>query len=267
MTKILVLGRGLLGSHLAALYGVDALSHAECDITSPFDVSAALAHYSPDVVINCAGIVPKATGHSDVLQLYNTNARGPRILQAACNEADCRLIQISTDCVFSGLRGAYSEVDTPDPNYNYGMSKYLGEVIEYPHVTLRTSFIGLPDLPGHGLLAWAKQSGGVLIGYDQCLWNGLTTVELARVIREDIIPGKYSDIVHICSAETVSKYEVLVCANRIFGWGRTVVQESQQTDTPHAINRTLTSELSKFIVSKPIAQQLEEMRECSALKF
>jgi dTDP-4-dehydrorhamnose reductase len=94
----------------------------ECDITQPFDIDAVLRHHKPDVVINCAGIVTQSPNANDVMNLFKVNAQGPKLLQAACDEVDCRLIQISTDCVYSGTRGNYCEIDIPNPTTLYGMS-------------------------------------------------------------------------------------------------------------------------------------------------
>ena len=112
MRSVIVLGRGLLGSHIQALYpNVPVISHADCDITDPFDVDAVLRKYMPEVIVNCAGIVPANTQSNDTMQILSTNSRGPKLLQNACDDYGMKLIQISSDCVFSGIKGDYTEVD------------------------------------------------------------------------------------------------------------------------------------------------------------
>lgn len=259
--NVLVLGTGLLGSHIAKLYPeVPVLSHKDCDITNPFDIYAVTTHYKPDVVINCAGIVPRSNQYDDTMTVLKTNAQGPLLLQTACDEIDCRLIQISTDCVFSGRRGSYCEIDIPDPNSIYGISKYLGEVREYPHLTIRTSFIGLPDEPQRGLLAWASHQQEI-VGFDSYLWNGLTATELARMLFEKIIPRQFTNIIHVYGQETLSKYDMLVQAKEVFGWNVDIKKESDLGDIDkHDINRTLSSELADLCVKKSFRQMLLEMK-------
>jgi len=264
MYNILVLGKGLLGSHIAKLYpDVPVLSRAECDITSPFDIDAVLRHYKPEVVVNCAGIVRQSAKVPDTMKLFQTNAQAPHLLQAACDEMNCKLVQVSTDCVFQGVRGNYCEIDIPFPSDLYGMSKYLGEITEYPHLTLRSSFVGFPDPPGRGLLGWASMQTGQITGYDKLTWNGLTALELARMIIDVAIPRGLSNLIHISGFETLNKYDMLVQAKEVFGWPYDVVKESDTVEEAkcHAGNMTLTSEISDLLtVNKTFKQMLQEMK-------
>jgi dTDP-4-dehydrorhamnose reductase len=261
--NIVVLGKGLLGSHISKLYpNIPVLSHAECDITSPFDIHAILTHYKPDVLINCAGVVPKSSQAHDTMQLFRTNSQGPHLLQAACDEFNCQLIQISTDCVFSGAVGGYCEIDIPKPDTMYGMSKYLGEITEYPHLTIRTSFVGYPDINMRGLLGWASTQKEI-VGYDLYQWNGLTTTEFARILIEEIVPRHLSNTIHVYGKETTNKYQMLVDAKNVFGWDYSITRESEivSEDNKHIKNMTLTSEIPDFCSDKPFVQMLEEMKE------
>lgn len=263
MGDILVLGRGLLGSHIAKMYpAVPVLTHTECDITSPFDIDAVLRHYSPQVVVNCAGIVRQSSASTDVMQLLKVNAQGPKILKEACDEGGCRLIQVSTDCVFSGIKGNYCEMDIPNPPDFYGISKYLGEITDFPHLTVRTSFVGLPDVAGRGLLGWASKQDHI-VGYDMLKWNGVTASEFARVLFEEIIPRKLSNIVHVCGIETLNKYDMLVQAKEVFGWTADIVKESAVVEEKdlHVGNMTLTTELPELRVKKAFKTMLTEMRD------
>jgi dTDP-4-dehydrorhamnose reductase len=260
MRSTIVLGKGLLGSHIEKLYPqVPVISHADCDITDPFDIDAVLRKYSPEVVVNCAGIVPKNPAMSDTMQVLSTNARGPKLLQNACDEYGIKVIQISTDCVFSGIKGGYTEVDIPNPPSLYGMSKYLGEVTEYPHLTIRTSFVGFPDISRRGLLHWLHTSNEV-IGYDKQFWSGLTTLELAKILFEVVIPMNLSNILHL-HGERISKYTLLETIKEVYGWTITITPESSLTGEPHAEDRSLVSELPEIQSKKTFKQQVEEMKE------
>lgn len=253
MSELLVLGNGLLGSTFEHYCPV--IDHETCDITSRFDLDAIIAKYKPKVVINAAGI----TRPDDIMTLFKVNSQAPRMIASVCDEHDIRLVQISTDCVYSGKKGKYLEIETPDPDTMYGMSKYLGEITEYPHLTVRVSFVGYPDPKGRGLLAWASKEK-VVTGYDKVLWNGLTTVEFARMLVETIIPMRLSDVIHVYG-ETISKYDLLKTAKHVFDFDYQLIKESEVTETPHVSDKTLTSILPEFHVTKSFRQQMEEMKE------
>lgn len=256
---ILVIGSsGLLGATLSAHHNVISVPRSQCDITDIVSIRTLFGKYSPEVVINCAGIVPKAL--SDDVQALRVNALGPKLLRAACNEVGARLIQISTDCVFSGTLGNYGEESVPNPTDIYGMSKYLGEIYDSPHLTIRTSFVGLPDAGGRGLLYWASKQS-FLIGYDKVFWNGVTTVELGRRLFNVIIPQQVTGILHL-HGETVSKYDVLVLANELFGWKKEIFKESSLANISirHSGNRTLVSKYPQYQTTKTLKEMLEDLR-------
>jgi dTDP-4-dehydrorhamnose reductase len=130
------------------------------DLADPGSLSERLPS-DASVVVNCAGLIKQRPEATDPMAVLQANAVVPRRLADWCDRNGARLIQVSTDCVFSGSRGLYSEDDTPDPVDLYGLSKVLGEVTTAPHLTLRASMIG-PQLRGReGLLAWfLAQRGG-----------------------------------------------------------------------------------------------------------
>jgi dTDP-4-dehydrorhamnose reductase len=251
--KYLVLGNGLLGSVFRNFVDTAVLSRAMCDITDKENTREVIKYYDPQVVINCAGIVPKST--ASVEQTFKTNSFAPHYLADLCRNKR-KLIHISTDCVFSGDRelGRYKETDEPDATDIYGMSKLLGEPKDA--LVIRTSFIGLPDIRGHGLLAWAEKQSEI-IGYDRVLWNGVTTLELADKIYE----YSHEDVTglrHVYSY-TLSKYELLLAAAYIFNWKVDIVPETDVTEDTHKKNTTLSSIHTNGFVVKSIQRQLREL--------
>jgi dTDP-4-dehydrorhamnose reductase len=116
------------------------------DATDTDAVISIIAQEKPDVVVNCVGIIKQLAASKDALTSIAINSLFPHRLAQICAVANARLIQISTDCVFSGDRGGYCESDLPDARDLYGRSKLLGEV-DYPHaITLRTSIIGMSSV-------------------------------------------------------------------------------------------------------------------------
>jgi dTDP-4-dehydrorhamnose reductase len=181
----------------------------------------------PDVVINCVGLVKQLPGADDPLTAIPMNALLPHRLLAMCKVAGARLIHISTDCVFDGARGMYRESDFADATDLYGRSKYLGELHDPQAVTLRTSIIGPELATAHGLVGWFLAQRGPVKGFTRAIFSGLPTVELARVIRDFVIPAAdLSGLYHVSSAP-ISKYDVLRGVAREYGHSIEIVPDGE----------------------------------------
>ena len=146
----------------------------------------AFADARPDVVVNCVGIVKQLAAAKDPVPSVTINALFPHRLADLCRAAGARLVHVSTDCVFSGERGRYTEEDRADADDLYGRSKHMGEVGS-PHVTLRTSMIGRELRSATGLVEWfLAQRGRSVQGYAGAVFSGLTTAALAQTIGDVI---------------------------------------------------------------------------------
>jgi dTDP-4-dehydrorhamnose reductase len=190
--------------HLACLSaaGFDAV---RCDIADPASVRRVLAA-DFDAVINAAGVTKvRAIDEAATMRI---NGEAPHVLADICTERGLRLVHVSTDCVFSGSRGQYSEADVPDADDVYGRSKLAGEVVRDGHLTVRTSFVGREIFTAHGLLEWFLSQRGVVRGYRRVFWSGVTTVVLSRVL---LLLGSRCDvsgILHVAS-ERIDKCSLL----------------------------------------------------------
>lgn len=171
----------------------------------------------PNVVINCIGLVKQLAEVNDPLAAIPINALLPHRLARLCDVAGARLIHMSTDCVFAGSRGMYREKDLPDAQDLYGLSKSLGEV-DYPHaVTLRTSIIGHELGSAHGLVGWFLAQQGPVKGFTRAIFSGLPTVELARVMRDFVVPNPDLRGLYHVSAEPINKFELLTLVAKTYG--------------------------------------------------
>jgi dTDP-4-dehydrorhamnose reductase len=212
------------GAHSSypALEGINEQNFSladQVDLTNPKSLTKCLPG-DASVVVNCSGIIKQRPEANDPLAILQANAIIPRRLADWCDSKGARLIHVSTDCVFSGHRGHYSEDDTPDPVDLYGLSKVLGEVTAAPHLTLRTSIIG-PQLSGsEGLLSWfVAQRGGEVKGYASAIFSGLTTLAFADVLDQLIArPSVLSGLYHV-AAEPISKYALLCELERRLAFG------------------------------------------------
>lgn len=180
-------------------------------------VTRAVASIQPDLVINCIGLI-KQMGHlaRDPLLSISLNSILPHRLSMICRVANIRMIHISTDCVFSGKKGNYTEEDDSDAVDLYGRTKFLGEVY-YPHcVTLRTSIIGREINNKLGLIEWFLAQEDQINGYKNAIYSGVTTHELSRIIMEYVIPNqKISGLYHV-SSHPISKYDLLQLTKQAF---------------------------------------------------
>lgn len=183
----------------------------------PDSLLAAFAQARPDVVINCVGLVKQLSNAEDPLVAVPINTLLPHRLARMCEVAGARLVHVSTDCVFSGKQGNYTESDLADAQDVYGRSKLLGEV-DYPHaVTLRTSIIGHELRSAHGLIDWFLSQQARVKGYTEAVFSGLPTCELARVVRDFVIPHASLRGVYHVAAEPISKHDLLQIVNREYG--------------------------------------------------
>jgi dTDP-4-dehydrorhamnose reductase len=163
----------------------------------------------PDVVINCVGLVKQLADADDPLMAIPINALLPHRLARLCAVAGARFVHISTDCVFSGNQGMYTESDVADAKDLYGRSKFLGEV-DYPHaITLRTSIIGHELDGARSLVDWFLAQEGSVRGFQRAIFSGLPTVEVARVIRDHVIPRPELHGLYHLSAAPINKFDLL----------------------------------------------------------
>lgn len=173
----------------------------------------------PQVVINCVGLVKQLVAAEEHSMAIPINSILPHRLAKLCELVGARLIHISTDCVFSGMKGGYQESDLPDANDLYGRSKLLGEV-NYPHaITLRTSIIGHELISSHGLVNWFLSQEGSIKGYTNAIFSGLPTNELARVVRDFVIPNHAIQGLYHLGSAPISKYNLLTLINKEYKKG------------------------------------------------
>lgn len=164
---------------------------------------------NPDFIINCIGILIDGANKDPENAIF-INAYMPHRLKRLADEVNAKLIHISTDCVFSGLKKEpYIETDEKDGKDTYAKAKGLGEIIDDKHLTLRTSVVG-PELKtdGEELFHWFMSQEGTINGFTKAIWSGVTTLELARAVKwaiENNITGHY----HITNNESINKYELL----------------------------------------------------------
>jgi dTDP-4-dehydrorhamnose reductase len=241
--RVLVLGgAGMLGHKLCQMLGSSFETYAtfrgdapavsgvyervnvltRIDASDVDQVSATVRRVRPDYVLNAIGLVKQRSEASDPIQAISINSLFPHQIAAVCRVESARLIHFSTDCVFSGARGGYTEDDIPDPVDLYGRSKLLGEIDAAHVLTLRTSIIGREFGAGLGLVEWfLRNAGGRVNGYRNAVYSGLTTRALSLILAAVMERAPLSGLWHV-SAQSITKLDLLRRINEAFGTNTTI---------------------------------------------
>lgn len=251
-TRVLILGAtGMLGNamlrFLADSPGFDAVGSARSsggvrllradlqprvrigvDVENADALARLIDTERPAVVVNCVGLVKQLAEADDPLAALPINAMLPHRLSRLCSLAGARLVHVSTDCVFAGRHGHYTEDSAPDAEDLYGRSKLLGEVTADAHaVTLRTSIVGHELASAHGLVGWFLSQSGSVRGYRRAVFSGVPTVELARIVRDHVLPDPTLTGLYHVSAAPVDKYTLLRTVAAQYGRGIEIVPDDR----------------------------------------
>lgn len=225
--KYLILGAGGMAGHMISNYlieegesveGVERKNLNYCkthiiDVTH-FDILKNLikdANY--DVIINCIGLLNQFA-ENNISQAILLNSYLPHFLADVTKDINTKVIQMSTDCVFSGEKGQYTEQDIPDGKLYYDKTKALGELKDNKNLTFRNSIIG-PDTNenGIGLFNWFMSQNSEINGFEKSIWTGVTTLTLAKAMHKasyENLTGLYN----LVNNETINKYEMVNMFNK-----------------------------------------------------
>ena len=170
-----------------------------------------------DIIINCIGILVKEANNNPSKAIY-INSFFPHWLVDITKKTNTKIIHLSTDCIFSGKKGNYTEEDIPDETNFYGRSKALGEIKNNKDLTIRMSIIGTElKSNGTGLLGWFLRQNGEIEGFTRAYWNGITTLELAKALNK-IIQEKpmLNGLYQLAPDFNITKYNLLKIINKVF---------------------------------------------------
>jgi dTDP-4-dehydrorhamnose reductase len=177
------------------------------------NISQVIKNLNPNIVINCIRLTKEMNDDSIRKNMIYINSLFPHILAGICTEINCKLIHFSTDCVFSGKKGNYSEGDFTDAENLYGKTKYLGEIDYGQHLTIRTSKVGKSLFGDNGLVDWfinEVKKGNEINGFTNAIYNGFSTTSLSRELLKIVKHNlKLKGLYHL-SAEKISKYKLLL---------------------------------------------------------
>lgn len=180
-------------------------------------VRSAISQVEPDVIVIAVGLIRQRPEAQDAKLLHALNVEFPRRLAEIVRGTSIRLVQISTDCVFDGKEGNYTETSIPSPTDDYGTTKLEGELIEDGNLTLRTSFIGHELGTRYGLVEWFLSQHQAIDGYTHAIYSGLPTVEFANILANHVLPDTTLRGLYHVSSDPIPKYDLLNLVAEVYG--------------------------------------------------
>lgn len=200
-----------------AWFGVDARDQSRLE--------AIVGEWRPDVLVNAVGIVKQRSDSYDMIPSLEINALLPHRLAVLCKAAGARLIHVSTDCVFDGKDGGYTEESLSNATDIYGKTKFLGEVHDEHCLTLRTSIIGFELSRKTSLLEWFLAQSGTVKGFRRAIFSGFSTVELSRIVDRTIHEHPDAHGLYQVSSDAIDKYTLLTLIRDKFGLTTQIVPD------------------------------------------
>lgn len=180
------------------------------DVTDLDSLMRVFAKVKPDVVVNAVGVIKQLKEAKDPITSLTINSLLPHRLALICNAANARLISMSTDCVFDGQKGNYTEEDRANAEDLYGQTKFLGEVTCENCLTLRTSIIGRELETAHSLVEWFLSNRGSKVkGFTKAIYTGLPTIVMAKIIADVIENHANLSGLYQVASDPINKYELL----------------------------------------------------------
>lgn len=263
--KFLILGATGMAGHTIAIYlheqGHDVTTFStrhfpNCnnivgDATDGSIVKTILQEKKYDVVINCIGILNKACDNEPSKAIY-LNSYLPHLIADTLKDTSTKLIQMSTDCVFSGKSGSYSENSFKDGESLYDRTKALGEVNDNKNLTFRNSIIG-PDMneKGIGLFNWFMNQNGIISGYHKAIWTGVTTLTLAKAM-EKAAKENLTGIYNLVNNQIINKFDLLSLFNKHMKNNNISIIPSETV----SLNKSLINNRDDFKFEVPSYEQM-----------
>lgn len=236
--RVLILGASGMAGHTITMYFLERGHNVTTITRNPFsfgeninlnlsidtisDLKKLIQNNSFDAIINCVGILNKDADENKQSAVF-LNSYLPHFLSETTENSKTKVIQMSTDCVFSGLSGSYKENSFRDGKTFYDRTKALGELEDKKNLTFRNSIIG-PDInpDGIGLFNWFMKQNGTIKGFEKAIWTGVTTLTLAKAM-EAAIQQNLTGLYNLVNNESINKYQLLNLFNETFKQGDLII--------------------------------------------
>lgn len=201
------------------------------------DIEKFIDDFKPDTIINCIGILNKVAEDNKPLAVM-VNSYLPHYVDEVSRNKGVKFLHVSTDCVFDGKTGDYTEDSFRTATDFYGRSKALGEINNDVNLTLRTSIVGPDKNPnGIGLFQWFMNQENETNGFDKVIWTGVTTLELAKCM-EKAITNNLTGLRHAVNNEKIDKYSLLELFKKYFNKNIIINRKSDYVSDKSVIRTT-----------------------------
>lgn len=221
----------------------------EDELSDYIVVSKLLDDTKPDIVINCVGLIKQLEQSKAPIPAIQINSLLPHQLAESCDRIGAKLIHFSTDCVFSGSKGMYSESDVPDANDLYGRSKLLGEVTYGKHLTFRTSIIGHQLDSTSSLISWFLAQSGIVNGFSKAVFSGLPTIYVAEFLKKHVLNNSdLSGLFHL-SVDPIDKYSLLNLVGQQYGLSTNII-ESRELRIDRSLDSSKLAKATEHVAPK-----------------
>ena len=281
--KALIIGSGFLGSYVLEQYGnrkipsigthnnSERVDTVTVDVRSEISIEKCIQKIKPDLLINCAAIgkIDYLESHPDLA--YSINSEGAKNLAIISKKYNIRLVHISTDSIFDGKKGMYTEEDLPNPLNVYAKSKVLSEKFVKEkcdnYVIVRTNFYGYNsrgDWFFNWVLAQLKNENS-MVGFTDIIFNPLEVSNLSEIILE-LGESDYQGIINISSNDVINKYQFILETAKVFGYNSDLVKEGSFKNHPTTItirpfNTSLDNTKAKSLLNSRIISLRESLEK------
>lgn len=265
--KILIIGKGFLGGYIfdqSSLMGLSSVTTnhdaVNFDIRDINLVEKVISYHKPDFIVNCAALTNIDQIEANPTEAYQVNGDGAKNVAMVANKEKIKLIHVSTDSVFDGRKGMYSENDLPSPINEYAKSKKIGEdhvkEICERYVIVRTNFYGY-NKQGKHLFNWiltSLKNARPITGFYDVFFNPLEVENLSMMIIE-LGLNQYDGVIHLASDEIMNKYQYALKIAEILNFDKSLITKGSISDSnllaKRPLNTTLSNAVSKKILKTP----------------
>lgn len=269
--KFLILGAGGMAGHTISLYlkeqgyevvgferrPLDYINSIVGDATDIKELEKIIINGNFDVIINAIGILNQAAEDNKDMAVF-LNSYLPHCLAKITKNLKTKIIHMSTDCVFSGKQGNYAEKSFKDGETFYDRTKALGELDDNKNVTLRNSIVG-PDINpnGIGLFNWFMKQSGTINGFNEVMWTGMTTLQLAKMMEKAALTNA-TGLYNMVPKNNISKYELLKLFNKYMRNNKIIIDKK---DEPKVNKTLIRTNFDKIDEVPDYETQVKEMAE------
>jgi dTDP-4-dehydrorhamnose reductase len=180
------------------------------DASDFLELKGVMKCIQPDFILNCIGVTKRREEVSEAIRTITLNALLPHKLGEWGKNNSAKVINFSTDCVFDGVHGNYTEKSPTNATDLYGKTKALGEIQGNNALTLRSSFIGTELVAGTELLEWFLSQIGIVQGFKNAIYSGFTTLELSRIVENIVVHYPEVNGIYNISSDPISKFDLLM---------------------------------------------------------